>query len=434
MPAAVRTAAHKDRKELPVAHVNRVIGLSLGADICWPICYEELIRRLDLAIPWEGDTVGIEVERLSIEPFDLQQPCRYDVVMDRLTHWYHLSREWIKKAVLLDDLYVLNNPWSLQSMEKQTSYCAMMRLGLPVPRTWMVPPKSYEGHDDLKPTLQRYAKLFDLSDVAEDLGYPLFMKPYDGGAWVGVNKIDDDAQLAKAYEESGTRVMHLQEAVKDYDLFVRCLGVGPQINVIRYDPTAPLHDRYKVDFNFVDGEEHRTLRNMTLTINSFFGWDFNSCEALRKDGVFYPIDFANACPDSQVTSLHYHFPWLIKAHVRWSVFCAVTRRKMRKTVDWDAYYDVADRGLPYEERLAEYARIAGERLEIERFQEFCDEHLAHLDEVALEFFASETAKSAVRAKVEALFPPHEHEKFTEHFWGLIGFWRKTEADRINAGG
>lgn len=417
-----------------MAHVNRVIGLSLGADICWPICYEELIRRLDLAIPWEGDTVGIEVERLSIEPFDLQQPCRYDVVMDRLTHWYHLSREWIKKAVLLDDLYVLNNPWSLQSMEKQTSYCAMMRLGLPVPRTWMVPPKSYEGHDDLKPTLQRYAKLFDLSDVAEDLGYPLFMKPYDGGAWVGVNKIDDDAQLAKAYEESGTRVMHLQEAVKDYDLFVRCLGVGPQINVIRYDPTAPLHDRYKVDFNFVDGEEHRTLRNMTLTINSFFGWDFNSCEALRKDGVFYPIDFANACPDSQVTSLHYHFPWLIKAHVRWSVFCAVTRRKMRKTVDWDAYYDVADRGLPYEERLAEYARIAGERLEIERFQEFCDEHLAHLDEVALEFFASETAKSAVRAKVEALFPPHEHEKFTEHFWGLIGFWRKTEADRINAGG
>ena len=30
--------------------VTRKIGLSLGADICWPICYEELVRRLDLQI------------------------------------------------------------------------------------------------------------------------------------------------------------------------------------------------------------------------------------------------------------------------------------------------------------------------------------------------------------------------------------------------
>ena len=74
-----------------MANVKRLIGLSLGADICWPICYEELVRALKLAIPIDGDTVEFEVERITIEPFDLQQPCRYDVVLDRLTHWYHLS-------------------------------------------------------------------------------------------------------------------------------------------------------------------------------------------------------------------------------------------------------------------------------------------------------------------------------------------------------
>ncbi|HWU88544.1 MAG TPA: hypothetical protein VN253_14780, partial [Kofleriaceae bacterium] len=121
--------------------VTRRIGLSLGADICWPICYEELVKRLDLSIPHEGDQVGIEVERVTIEPFDLRQPCKYDLVIDRLTHWYHTSREWIKKAILMDGLYVFNNPWSVQSMEKQTTYCAMMALGMPIPDTWLVPPK-----------------------------------------------------------------------------------------------------------------------------------------------------------------------------------------------------------------------------------------------------------------------------------------------------
>ena len=56
----------------------------------------------------------------------------------------HTSREWIKKAIVLNDLYVFNNPWSIQSKEKHTTYCAMMRLGLPIPETWMVPPKAYE--------------------------------------------------------------------------------------------------------------------------------------------------------------------------------------------------------------------------------------------------------------------------------------------------
>ena len=37
-----------------MANVTRNIGLSLGADICWPGCYEELIKRLqDLGKPFE---------------------------------------------------------------------------------------------------------------------------------------------------------------------------------------------------------------------------------------------------------------------------------------------------------------------------------------------------------------------------------------------
>ncbi|MEM7166656.1 MAG: hypothetical protein AAF581_14405 [Planctomycetota bacterium] len=400
----------------------RKIGLSLGADICWPICYEEILRAARIDIPDGGDRVTVDVERLAIRPFALDQTCRYDVVIDRLTHWFHTSREWIKKAVILDDLYVFNNPWSVQSMEKQTSYCAMLRLGLPIPPTWMVPPKEHEPTSDLRPTLTQYAKLFDLGNVGEQLGYPMFMKPYDGGGWVGVSKINDEDALRAAYEQSGKQLMHLQKAVLPHDLFVRTVGLGPQVRSINYDPGAPLHDRYRADLE-ISQEEQRLLEDITLTINAFFGWDFNSCETLRQDGVWYPIDFANPCPDSQVTSTHYHFPWIVLSNIRWSVFCAVTRRKMRQNLDWQPFYDIAEKNLPYRERLAAYGDLARERLEADKFNEFCATHLGHLDDVAFEFFGSTRAKDAVRLKVEALFPEHEIEEFTELFWGRIQEWR-----------
>jgi len=409
-----------------LAHFTRQIGLSLGADICWPICFEAILQRLDLAIPAGSDTLGFEASRVTIEPFDLRQPVRYDLVIDRLTHWYFTSREWIKKAVVLNDTYVFNNPWSIQANEKHTSYCAMMRLGLKVPDTWMLPPKAYEQTADLQPTLTRYARYFDLGPIGTQIGYPLFMKPYDGGGWVGVSKVDSEADLRAAYEGSGTKLMHLQAAVLPYDRFVRCIGLGPQTRAVNYDPSAPLHDRYRTDRDFLEPALADELEDITLTINAFFGWDFNSCEALLCGGEWRPIDFANACPDSQVTSLHYHFPWLIKANLRWAIFCAATRRRVRHNLDWSPYFEIAATDLPYREKLARYAAIARRTFDAEAFGDFCSRHLGHLDAVADEFFGTEQARDAVRQKVAALFPAHEVEPFTELFYGRIQQWRAAE--------
>ncbi len=405
-----------------MANVVKKIGLSLGADLCWPLCFEEILARMDLAVPVGKDTVRFATERVTIEPFDLAAPRRYDVVLDRITHWFPPTREWVKKAVI-DGTYVPNNPWAIQSMEKHSTYCAMMRLGFPVPATWMVPQKSYAPHADLQVTLERYARLFDLGKVGETVGYPVFIKPYDGGAWVAVTKADDEKALKEAYEQSGARLMLVQKAVAGFDVFVRGLGVGPQVAFLRYDASAPLHARYMTDVGFLTPQEEQVVADMTLTINAFFGWDFNSCECLRKDGVFHPIDFANACPDSQVTSLHYHFPWLVKALLRWVLFCAATGRKAHRTLDWDPFYAVAARDLPFPEKLKAYGKIARDRLDADRFADFSAKHLKHLDEVAWEFFGTDRAKHAVRIKVAALFPAHEVDSFTEYFWSKIQDWR-----------
>ncbi len=415
-----------------MAEVTRHIGLSLGADICWPAAFEELLDTLDLHIPHNGDTVRFDVERVTVEPFDLEYKPKYDLVLDRLTHWFNISREWIKKIVLMDGVYVLNNPWAIQSMEKHTSYCAMMRLGMPIPKTWMIPAKDYdESFWDTRATVHRYNKLFDLSKVGEAVGYPAFIKPYDGGGWVGVQRVNNADELLAAYDKSGERVHHLQKGVDDFDLFVRCIGVGPQIHVVRYDPSAPLHARYQVDFHFLEGDQWVKARKITRVINCFFGWDFNSCEMLRKDGVLNPIDYANACPDSQVTSLHYHFPWLVKSLLKWSIFCATTQRKKPFNLQWERFFAISDDdSLDFDAKLDQYDAIARDYYDTDAFEAFCEEHLAELDLAALEFFGSARFKGIVREKVRSLYPEHEVDSFSDHFFGLVQFWRKTEADRL----
>jgi hypothetical protein len=116
----------------------------------------------------------------------------------------------------------------------------------------------------------------------------------------------------------------------------------------------------------------------------------------------------------------------VKAKLRWSLYVAATKKRMRVNQDWQPYFEIAAKDLSYKDKLAGYAKIARERMEAERFEEFCATHLAHLDEVAWNFFGSERAKVAVRKKVEALFPKHEWDSFTEHFWNEIQIWRAND--------
>ena len=102
-------------------------------------------------------------------------------------------------------------------------------------------------------------------------------------------------------------------------------------------------------------------------VNAFFRWEFNSCETIVKDGEASPIDYANASPDVAIISLHYYFPWAMRALLRWSAFCVVTGRPMRVDLDTREYFAVGDRNdLSYDEKLREYRRLADEYFETDR--------------------------------------------------------------------
>ena len=108
---------------------RHLVGLLLGTEEDWPAAFETLMRRLGPVRSGSGDEHAFDVERITIEPFDLRAKPRYDLVIDRLAYWYYVPREWLKKVALMDDVYLLNSPFTFQSMEKHAAYCAMMRLG-----------------------------------------------------------------------------------------------------------------------------------------------------------------------------------------------------------------------------------------------------------------------------------------------------------------
>jgi hypothetical protein len=408
---------------------EHLIGLLLGTEDDWPRVFEALIERLP-AIEHGGERHELGTERITNEPFDLRARPRYDLVIDRLGWWYEIAREWVKKAALMDDVYLLNNPFTFQAMEKHSAYCAMIRLGLKVPETWMVPhkvpttvPRREYQLERFEHMATRYNLPFALEEVAERVGYPLYLKPFDGGQWVGVARVDDPSDLHAAYDASGERLMHLQAAVDGFDAFARSLSIGPETMVMRYDPDAPMHLRYRVDHEFLSAETGWEVETISRLVNAFFRWEFNSCESLVRGPEVHPIDYANASPDVALTSLHYYFPWAMETLVKWCAFCAVTGRRIRIEQDQRVYFDIGDRDdLGYEEKLREYRRLADGYFEVDAYHEFCKTSLASLRPLVLDYFASTEFDDLLVENVCATFPAHEHEEMVARHRGLVGAW------------
>jgi len=398
-----------------------LIGLLLGAEEDWPQAFEALLQRVG-PVTIDGTEHEFGSRRLTIEPFDLNDPVRVGLVIDRLAYWYYHPREWLKKAALMNGTYLLNSPFTFQSMEKHSAYCAMLRLGLEIPRTVLVPYKNPVDNVRWAYTSAKYNKGFDLDAIADDLGYPMYMKPFDGGGWRGVSRINNPDDLHKAYDESGEMLMHLQATI-EYDKFARALSIGAETMVMDFRPDEPMHNRYAVSYDFLSPSAGHQAVAISRIVNAFFGWEFNSCEMLVKGDSVHPIDYANACPDVAVTSLHYYFPWAISALVKWSVFCLATDRRSSVDLHTERYFEIADdESLDYDAKLNAYLALADEHFETAKYHEWCAEHLPDFDMRVRDWVAGSDFDRLLRETIMATYPEHEHEQFYAHFKGLTNLW------------
>ncbi|MDQ3061748.1 MAG: hypothetical protein M3R14_02645, partial [Acidobacteriota bacterium] len=148
------------------------------------------------------------------------------------------------------------------------------------------------------------------------IGFPAFLKPFDGGGWKNVSKIHSLEQLWYEYNQSGKLCMTLQEGI-EFDQFVRCYCVGQEkVLIMPYDPTKPYLSgmQYVNVTDYLSPELHARVEKDVITICKALGYNLNTVEFAIKDGIPYAIDFMNPAPDAELASVgEFNHNWIINA-------------------------------------------------------------------------------------------------------------------------
>jgi hypothetical protein len=263
------------------------IGLVCGREYSFPPAFIERVNQL-------GAPHGITAEMVKFGGTRMDVPSGYQVIVDRISHEVEYFRGALKHAVL-HGTYVINNPFWWTADDKYFNYSVMHRLGLAIPRTVLLPQKGYPADVDLTPeSLRNLVFPLDWDGLLDYVGRPAILKPYSGGGWKHVYKVNNREELLAAYELTSPYPMTLQQFI-NFDRYVRCFTFGKtDITPVAYDPRER---RYLVDHNYLTaGLGARVVRD-AQTINLALGYEMNTIEFAIEGDVPYAIDYLNPAPD-----------------------------------------------------------------------------------------------------------------------------------------
>src|SRR5579871_116551 len=259
------------------------IGVVFGMEETFP---PALVARIKAIAP-----PGIDAEFLHIGAVRLDEPLHYQVIVDRISHDIPFYRAFLKNAALAG-ARIINNPFWWSADDKFFNYALAERLGVAVPPTVLLPHKHHPPNTTDR-SLRNLNYPIDWNAVFDYVGFPAFLKPFDGGGWRNVYKVNSPEEFFKAYDETDTLCMTLQRGVKFTEYF-RCYVIGQEhVHVMPYDPGAPQAERYvKNPPAYPAGLVDRVKRD-ALTLCRALGYDLNTVEFAVENGVPYAIDFMN---------------------------------------------------------------------------------------------------------------------------------------------
>src|SRR5579883_3006009 len=216
------------------AQALKRIGIIFGMENTFPPAVVEKINSMGVD--------GVRAEFVKIGGIRMDEPKQYDVIIDRISQDIAFYRAYLKNAALHGTV-VINNPFWWTADDKFFNYALATKLGVAIPPTVVLPHNQHPpGTTDQ--SMRNLMFPLNWDEVFAYVGWPAFLKPYDGGGWKHVYKLHSPEEFFKAYNETGTLCMTLQRGVEFQEYF-RCYVIGQEkVHIMRYDPKAPHHERY----------------------------------------------------------------------------------------------------------------------------------------------------------------------------------------------
>lgn len=302
------------------------VGLLFGMEQTFPPALVEEINCRDQ---------GVAAEFVKIGGVTLESLFEYDVILDRISQDVPFYRAMLKVAAL-NGVRVVNNPFWWSADDKFFNYAVADKAGIPVPKTVLLPSKNHPP-DTTADSFRNLMFPLNWQDIFDYVGFPSYLKPFDGGGWKHVYKVDSIEEFFTAYSETADIVMTLQEGI-DFTEYYRCYCIGRKhVHIMPYEPRNAHHLRYKADFAPTP-EMLKTLEELCLKICNILGYDFNTIEFAVRDGIPYAIDYMNPAPDAERTSVQEeNFQWVLNTTATFLIDLAKQGRQVPTEFHWSNF-------------------------------------------------------------------------------------------------
>lgn len=287
---------------------------------------------------------GIIAEPVRIDKVIQGADDEYAVIFDRISQDVPFYRAYLKNAAI-SGTAVINNPFWWSADEKFFNNALAVKIGVPVPKTVILP--SYElPTDTSEQSFSNLAYPMDWEAIFNYVGFPAYMKPFAGGGWKNVYRLDSIDDFFQKHRETGQLVMMLQEEIL-FDEYYRCYCIGrKEVRIMPYEPRNPHHLRYSSDFTPTP-ERLKQMEEIVLRINEYLGYDFNTVELALRDGIPYAIDFCNPAPDADLASVgEDNFAWVVETAANFAIEKAVEHKPGQDNLTWGKYIQHSASGKP----------------------------------------------------------------------------------------